>query len=96
MPEKTITHDAHRPYKEHPFAHMDTSHASPSYLCSATGTYPWGHSMEQALREAIKSRDRARHGYSRITAHNACRDEYLDALQTDVARLMLMPTLMNR
>jgi len=41
----------------------------------------WGHSMEQALREATKSRDRARHGYSRIPAHGARRDDYLAALK---------------
>lgn len=41
----------------------------------------WGHSMEQALREATKSRDRARHGYTRIPAHGARHDDYLAALK---------------
>ncbi|MCF6782989.1 ABC transporter substrate-binding protein [Stutzerimonas stutzeri] len=41
----------------------------------------WGHSMEQALRESTKSRDRARHGYARIPAHGARHDDYLAALK---------------
>ena len=45
----------------------------------------WGHSMEQALREATKSRDRARHGYSKIAARGARRDDYLSALQKAAA-----------
>ncbi|QIJ01158.1 ABC transporter substrate-binding protein [Stutzerimonas balearica] len=45
----------------------------------------WGNSMEQALREATRSRDRARHGYTRIAAHGARRDDYLGALQKAAA-----------
>ena len=45
----------------------------------------WGESMEQALREATSSRDRARHGYSRITAYGARRAEYLAALKKAAA-----------
>jgi len=45
----------------------------------------WGHSMEQALREATKRRDRARHGYSKIAARGARRDDYLSALQKAAA-----------
>ena len=41
----------------------------------------WGHSMEQALREATRSRDRARHGFSRISARGAHHDEYRAALK---------------
>jgi len=41
----------------------------------------WGHSMEQALREATRSRDRARHGFSRISARGAHHEEYLAALK---------------
>ncbi|WP_313088241.1 ABC transporter substrate-binding protein [Pseudomonas sp.] len=40
----------------------------------------WGHSMEQALREATRSRDRARHGFSRISPHGARHEEYLTAI----------------
>ena len=36
----------------------------------------WGRSMEQALREATKSRDRARHGYSKIAERGARRGDY--------------------
>lgn len=45
----------------------------------------WGRSMEQALREATKSRDRARHGYSKIAAHGARRSDYLAALKKAAA-----------
>ncbi len=45
----------------------------------------WGRSMEQALREATKSRDRARHGYSKIAERGARRGEYLAALQKAAA-----------
>ncbi|EWC40393.1 ABC transporter substrate-binding protein [Pseudomonas stutzeri] len=45
----------------------------------------WGRSMEQALREATKSRDRARHGYSKIAERGARRDDYLAALQKAAA-----------
>lgn len=45
----------------------------------------WGASMEQALREATKSRDRARHGYSKIAAHGARRSDYLAALKKAAA-----------
>ncbi len=45
----------------------------------------WGHSMEQALRESTKSRDRARHGYSRISPRGARREDYLAALQKAAA-----------
>lgn len=45
----------------------------------------WGSSMEQALREATKSRDRARHGYSKIAERGARRGEYLAALQKAAA-----------
>ncbi len=45
----------------------------------------WGRSMEQALREATKSRDRARHGYSNIAERGARRGEYLAALQKAAA-----------
>lgn len=45
----------------------------------------WGSSMEQALREATKSRDRARHGYSKIAAHGARRSDYLAALRKAAA-----------
>ena len=41
----------------------------------------WGHSMEQALREATKSRDRARHGYARIPARGARHEHYQAALK---------------
>src|SRR3546814_2241932 len=43
----------------------------------------WGHSMLQALREATKSRDRARPGYSQIAARRTRRGAHLSALQTD-------------
>ncbi len=45
----------------------------------------WGRSMEQALREATKSRDRARHGYSKIAERGARRGDYLAALQKAAA-----------
>ena len=45
----------------------------------------WGSSMEQALREATKSRDRARHGYSKIAERGARRGDYLAALQKAAA-----------
>ncbi|MCF7202478.1 substrate-binding protein [Pseudomonas oligotrophica] len=45
----------------------------------------WGASMEQALREATRSRDRARHGYSKIAARGARRGDYLAALQKAAA-----------
>ncbi|MGE4404213.1 ABC transporter substrate-binding protein [Pseudomonas sp.] len=45
----------------------------------------WGSSMEQALREATRSRDRARHGYSRIPSRGARRSDYLGALQKAAA-----------
>ncbi|MDH2242491.1 ABC transporter substrate-binding protein [Pseudomonas sp. GD03909] len=45
----------------------------------------WGRSMEQALREATKSRDRARHGYSKIAERSARRGDYLAALQKAAA-----------
>lgn len=45
----------------------------------------WGSSMEQALREATRSRDRARHGFSRITASGARHDDYLSALKKAAA-----------
>ena len=45
----------------------------------------WGRSMEQALREATKGRDRARHGYSKIAERGARRGEYLAALQKAAA-----------
>ena len=41
----------------------------------------WGRSMEQALRRATGSMDRARHGYSRLPARGASRAEHLRALQ---------------
>jgi ABC-type branched-subunit amino acid transport system substrate-binding protein len=45
----------------------------------------WGSSMEQALREATRSRDRARHGFSRIAASGARHDDYLSALKKAAA-----------
>lgn len=45
----------------------------------------WGRSMEQALREATKSRDRARHGYSKIAERGARRGDYQAALQKAAA-----------
>ena len=56
----------------------------------------WGRSMEQALREATGSRDRARHGYSRIAERGARRSDYLAALhkaaasQADVLVVVLL------
>jgi len=45
----------------------------------------WGRSMEEALRRATGSMDRARHGYSRLPARGASRAEHLRALQRAAA-----------
>lgn len=41
----------------------------------------WGNSMERALRESTRSRDRARHGYASIPARGARHDDYMAALK---------------
>lgn len=58
----------------------------------------WARSMEDALRNATGSRDRARHGYSSIPAQDARREHFVNALNKAAAgeAEMLVISLLGR